>query len=252
MKKYFILLISAVSLFVFFGFSISAGAHKTDSKTAIARPTPKNKISIRSVELDQYKAELRCPMEIFGGFKIEGARCSEDPSIKITTSVINPKNSEITYYYTVSAGKIVGQGANVSWELKNVRPGEYTVTVGIGSKSKVFGETITKTIKIGECDVCDLPCVCPTLDVSGGGDVKAGENVTFRANVVGGSDTANPTFKWTISQGEIIAGQGTTQITVKTTSEMSGTIEATVEFSAPGLCSACYVMTVSETATIIQ
>src|SRR5688572_16039300 len=129
MKKHFTLLLIAVSLFVSFEFSINVGARKTDSKSVNPRPTPKNKIAIQSIYLDKYEAELRCN----NGITLrEGAVCSEDPSIKITTFVNNPQNSEITYYYTVSGGKIVGQGANVTWEFEVARPGNYTVTVKIG------------------------------------------------------------------------------------------------------------------------
>ena len=110
---------------------------------------------------------------------------------------------------------------------------------------------ITANAAVRECD-CHAPCICPALDVSGGGRIKAGENVTFKANVAGGSDTSGLTYKWTISQGEIIAGEGTAEITVRTTKEMSGTIEATAEITGPGFCEMCRAMTNSETATIIQ
>lgn len=249
MNKYLTLLVGAASLFVFLGFSVNADARRNGSKILNPKPTPKNKIAIRDVSLDRANAELRCD----NGITLrEGAVCAEDPSIKITTSVNNPKNAEITYYYMVTGGKIVGQGANVSWDFRGARPGTYTVTVGIGDKSKIFGETITKTVQIRDCPTCDPPCVCPTVEVYAGGMVRAGENVKFTAEVMGGSDTSDPTYKWTVSQGEIISGQGTREITVKTTKEMSGAIKATVEFSSPGLCAPCAVVTASETATIVK
>ena len=250
MKKYFILLMSAVSVFALFGFSINTDARKTDSKTVNLKPTPKNKISIQAVSLDKYEAELRCNNGM--PFR-EGMVCAEDPSIKITTFVNNPKNSEITYYYTVSGGKIAGQGASVSWDFRGVRPGNYTVTVGIGNKTGVFGETITKTVLIRECGTCDLPCVCPTLTVLGKETVRASESVVFSAKVAGGSDTSGLTYKWTVSQGEIVKGQGTPVIKVKTTKEMNGTIEATVEIEGPGLCGGnCPIINTSETTTIVK
>jgi hypothetical protein len=92
--------------------------------------------------------------------------------------------------------------------------------------------------------------VCPTLDVSGGGSVKAGKAVEFTANVSGGT-APDITYDWTVNQGEIVEGQGTPKIKVKTTSEMTGTITATVEIGSSGLCADC-PRTASETAVIVE
>jgi hypothetical protein len=54
--------------------------------------------------------------------------------------------------YTVSAGKIVGEGANVIWDLTGVEPGQYTVTAALslpyGTAWEVYGQTLTKVISI--------------------------------------------------------------------------------------------------------
>jgi hypothetical protein len=56
---------------------------------------------------------------------------------------------------------------------------------------------------------------CPTVSVSGpSGITLMGENMTFTANVQG-IDLSKITFKWTISGGEIISGQGTRIVTAK-------------------------------------
>src|SRR5262249_29682603 len=39
--------------------------------------------------------------------------CNESTSISVTTTAVDPENDVLTYQYTVSAGRIVGTGANV-------------------------------------------------------------------------------------------------------------------------------------------
>lgn len=56
----------------------------------------------------------------------------------------------LTYNYTVSAGKIIGRGANVMWDLKGVGPGTYTITAGVDNGCGVCGETKTETVIVRE------------------------------------------------------------------------------------------------------
>jgi hypothetical protein len=169
--------------------------------------------------------------------------------IAVEIVVRNPKNATLEYIYTISGGKIIGQGDKVTWNLEGLRPGIYTITASIKDKRRVSAVPETRSVTVRDCD-CQCPCVCPTLDVTGSGNFKAGETVEFTADVKGGT-APDITYKWTVTQGEIIEGQGTSKIKVKTTSEMTGTIEATVEIGSPELCADC-PRTASETATIIK
>ena len=56
----------------------------------------------------------------------------------------------LTYNYLVSAGKIVGSGANVVWDLSGVKPGTYTITAGVDNGCGVCGTTKTVTVRINE------------------------------------------------------------------------------------------------------
>ncbi len=56
----------------------------------------------------------------------------------------------LTYNYTVSAGKIVGNGANVKWDLSGVKPGEYTITAGVDNGCGVCGTTKTLVVTVRE------------------------------------------------------------------------------------------------------
>lgn len=249
MNKLFIFLLIAVSLFVSLELSPNTEACKNQPALINLNPTPTPKLSaeIQFVNLSSEEAIIPCPPSK-SGFKREGSVCDDNRLIDIETTASNPQNSELTYYYTILDGQIIGQGKNVIWDLKRVRAGSYTITVGIGDQTKVFDKTITKTIKVIECGCCLMPCICPTIDVTGG-DVKAGETASFKVEVSAGTQSAL-TYNWMVSQGEIIEGQGTSEIKVKTTREMTGDVTATVEIGGD-FCADCR-RTDSETAPIIK
>jgi len=52
----------------------------------------------------------------------------------------------LTYNYTVSGGKIIGNGANVIWDLTGVKPGEYIITASVDNGCGGCGKTVTKTV----------------------------------------------------------------------------------------------------------
>ncbi|MDQ3132091.1 MAG: hypothetical protein M3Q99_15185 [Acidobacteriota bacterium] len=77
--------------------------------------------------------------------------CSDgNTEISVTTEASDPENDVLTFNYTVSGGKIVGQGAKVVWDLWGVKPGIYTITAGVDDGCGVCGATVTKTITVKE------------------------------------------------------------------------------------------------------
>jgi len=68
--------------------------------------------------------------------------------ISVKTIGIDPENDVLTYNYTVTAGKIVGNGANVVWDLAGVPAGSYTITVGVDDGAGIVGRTGTKTVTV--------------------------------------------------------------------------------------------------------
>ncbi len=66
--------------------------------------------------------------------------------ISVETIANDPDNDPLTYQYTVSGGKIVGQGAKVAWELSGLQPGSYTITAAVDDGCGFCGMTKTKTI----------------------------------------------------------------------------------------------------------
>ena len=102
---------------------------------------------------------------------------------------------------TVSGGRIVGSGANVTWDLSGVQPGTYTITSAVDNGCGFCGKTVTETITVRDCD-CVPPCVCPTVSVSTPEIVQPNQPMTFTANLQGGS-TADVTYTWSVSAGTI-------------------------------------------------
>ena len=75
---------------------------------------------------------------------------------------------------------------------------------------------------------------CGIVNLDGPTNVGPGEPLVFKVKV---SNTAKPEFKWTVSEGTIIKGQGTDEITVDTNGLAGIDVTATVELAgAPSGC----------------
>lgn len=75
--------------------------------------------------------------------------------IEITTKAESPDPTDVLMYnYTVSGGKIIGTGANVTWDLSGVKPGKYTITAGADNGCGVCGVTKTETVVVKEFADC--------------------------------------------------------------------------------------------------
>lgn len=204
------------------GFIVQGFIGRRNVRQGVTFNVPAN---VDSVTVSDAVIWLGCPP----GQRSRSGKCADDFSANVTTVASDAENDVLTYNYTVNGGRIVGQGANVTWDLTGLRPGTYTITAGVDDGCGFCGQTKTTTIEVRDCDDCFLPCECPTLSVTGpSGAVQPGESMTFTANVSGGTQE-NITFNWSVSQGTISSGQGTPSITVDTTGLDNTTVEATVE-----------------------
>lgn len=175
--------------------------------------------------------------------------CTADQTVGVRTTAVDPEGDVLTYSYTVSGGRITGQGANVSWDLTGVRPGTYTITSAVDDGCGFCGQTKSTTINVVDCPNCVTPCTCPTISVTEPSTVtQPGAPMTFTANVSGGSGDTNYTYNWTVSAGSITSGQGTPSITVDTTGLAGQNVTATVEVG--GLCTTCTQRTASGTGAV--
>jgi len=150
----------------------------------------------------------------------------------LTANASDPENDVLMYTWTVTGGKITGEGKSVTWDLTGSQPGSYTATVQVsdGTNAAVPAST---NVTIADCTSCKAP-PCPTVNVSCPSDVDEGGAITFNASVNPGGSL---TYNWSVSAGTITGGQGTSSITVDTAGLGGQTVTATVEVG--GLAAAC-------------
>lgn len=205
------------------GFIVQFFAGRRNNRQGVIFNQPAN---VTDVQISETTVWLPCPP----GQVSRSKKCADDFSVNVATTATDVENDVLTYSYTVSGGRIVGQGANVTWDMSGVRAGTYTITAGVDDGCGICGQTQTRTIEVRECDDCYIEkiCECPTISVTGPArTVEPGESMTFTANVSGGNQEIT-SFNWTVSQGTITSGQGTPTITVDTTGLSNTTITATV------------------------
>ncbi|MFV0387446.1 MAG: hypothetical protein ACK5NT_01730 [Pyrinomonadaceae bacterium] len=213
------------------GFRTSSDPHGFILQTFIGRRNlrgagerPNNPAVVKSVNLSSKELTLPCP----AGQKSE-RECNDDMTVNVSTDASDIDNDPLTYNYTVSAGRIVGSGSNVTWDLSGVGAGEYTITAGVDDGCGVCGDVKTETVKVVECEGCTAVCDCASISVVDPPvAVKSGETLTFTANVSGGSGD-EPTYTWSVDKGSIVSGQGTSTIVVSTTGLEDTTVTATVD-----------------------
>jgi hypothetical protein len=170
---------------------------------------------------------LACP----AGTSSPSCTASATRTIDLTANAVDPDNDVLLYTWSVTGGRLTGEGRGVSWDLSGVNAGTYTATVDVndGNGHTVNGST---TVTVAECTGCVPPC--PTVSVSCPSDVDQGSPITFTAAVSG---DMNVTYNWSVSAGTISGGQGTSSITVDTANLGGQTVTATVELG--GLDPSC-------------
>jgi hypothetical protein len=148
--------------------------------------------------------------------------------VTLTANATDPNNDQLLYTWSVTGGRLSGEGRSVTWDLSGVQNGTYTATVEVadGGGLKANGSA---TVTVADCTGCVAPPPpCPTVTVSCPTDVDAGQPVTFTASVTGGPDGATWTYNWSVSTGTITSGQGTSTITVDTAGSGGQSVTATV------------------------
>lgn len=160
--------------------------------------------------------------------------------IQLTANAVDPENDVLTYTWSVTGGKISGEGRNVTWDLTGSQPGSYTASVQVSDTT--HSASGTANVTISDCTSCQPP-PCPVPNVSSPSEVEEGAPITFTAGL---SPSANVTYNWSVSAGTISSGQGTSSITVDTKGLGGQTVTATVEVG--GLAAACARTASSSTA----
>ena len=148
--------------------------------------------------------------------------------VTLTVDATDANNDQLLYTWSVTGGRLSGEGRSVTWDLSGVQAGSYTATVEVndGNMHKVTGSA---NVTVGDCTGCVAPPPpCPTVSVSCPTDVEANQPITFTASVSGGAPGATFTYNWSVSAGTISSGQGTSTITVDTAGAGGQSVTATV------------------------
>lgn len=83
-----------------------------------------------------------------------GNSCADGlKSVEVSTEASDPENDVLSYVYTVSGGKIVGDGAKVVWDMSGVRPGIYTVMASVDDGGYPVNP-IVRQVRVVECPDC--------------------------------------------------------------------------------------------------
>jgi hypothetical protein len=185
-----------------------------------------NQAPVASLAASTATITMPCPPD----FHSSSGACpaTANTTVGLTTTASDPDGDTLLYTYTVTGGRITGEGANVSWDLSGVGPGTYTASVEVDDGCGCITASTT-TVTIANCPDCIANLVCPTVTVSCADSVDQGSPATFHANFTQGTPEVSPTYNWTVSAGTITGGQGTDTITVDTANLGGQTITATVE-----------------------
>ena len=150
-------------------------------------------------------------------------------TIRVQATAADPEGDVLIYNYKVTGGRLVGTGANVTWDLSGVMPGTYTITSGVDDGCGICGETITRTVTVHAHE--DTPaCVCSDIRIDSlSGKTRIPHLSAFSA-YMSGPHQPNLTYNWTISEGTIDSGQGTPGIKISHPKEKSAqTLKVSVE-----------------------
>ncbi|HZI49258.1 MAG TPA: hypothetical protein VFD75_15795, partial [Pyrinomonadaceae bacterium] len=149
-------------------------------------------------------------------------------SVGLTTTATDPDGDTLLYTYSVTGGRVTGEGATVTWDLSGLAPGTYTASVEVDDGCGCISFSST-TVTIANCSDCVPNLVCPTVSVTCTDSVDEGQPITFTAAFTQGTPIVSETYNWTVSAGTISSGQGTKSITVDTKGLGGQSVTATVE-----------------------
>ena len=150
--------------------------------------------------------------------------------VQLTADARDPDNDTLLYTWSVTGGKLTGEGRAVTWDLSGVANGTYTATVEVNDGNPGHAVRGSATVSVADCTGCVTPKPpCPTVSVTCPSDVELGSPITFTASATSSDSSITPTYNWSVSAGTISGGQGTSSITVDTAGLGGQSVTATVD-----------------------
>lgn len=163
--------------------------------------------------------------------------CSDSgaPKVRLTANAVSPEGNPIKYKWTTSAGTIIGEGPEVTWDLAGLKPGYHKasldiVSAGSSGECQAFSSV---SVLVNAC--APVRPVCPAIEISCPTAVAVDQPLTFSARTTGGTPGITGVYNWTISAGTIIEGQGTDTIKVDTTGLAGQTVRASLSMGGYNL-----------------
>jgi len=203
-----------------FGFQFFAGHREKREPSILPNQPPTASLAASATTIT-----IPCPP----GSHSNSCPTTANTTVGLVTTASDPDGDTLLYTYTVTGGRVTGEGANVSWDLSGVAPGTYTASVEVDDGCGCLTSS-TATVTVANCSDCVPDLVCPTITPNcPTSEVEQGTPVTFSVDVRGGTPSVTPTYNWTVSAGTISSGQGTPSITVDTANTAGQSITATVE-----------------------
>src|SRR5258708_4232644 len=138
------------------------------------------------------KITYPCPPDFYSSSRA----CPSNVDLQVAvTAQARDFNKQTLYAYTVDAGRVIGEGSNVTWSLNGVWPGFHTATVEVRDNNKHRALSST-TVTITNCGDCIDRWVCPTMVVTCYDQVKAGTLAVCTVKMWPSSDRL--TFVWVV------------------------------------------------------
>jgi len=167
--------------------------------------------------------------------------------VTLTANSTNPKHEQLTFEWTVDAGKLSGEGTSVEWDLFGVVTGQYNATVLVKGKGREGGAQVMVTIVEGACEA--PPPKCPQISVScreSNGDASM-LTCSAYVDLRQAEPYTTPYFKWIVTKGRIVRGQNAKDLEIDLKGVENETVTATVDVA--GFDPAC-MSTASYTSNI--
>lgn len=160
-----------------------------------------------------------------------------DQIIHIRVNASDPDGDKLQFNCEILAGKLSKCGPDISWDLRRSARQEHKLTVRVSDGRGGEDQSSTSVI-VADCGSCDPPPPpCPVITILVPPESRSAKQFVLIVTTQGAEAYLPATFKWKVSDGKIVKGQGTAEIEVDTS--VVEVESLTVEVSVGGFDPAC-------------